>query len=39
MASFVELSNPVRLREKEQQLFSQLESMGRMIVVFSGGTD
>ena len=39
MASFVELSNPTRLREKEDQLFAILERMGRVIVAFSGGTD
>jgi uncharacterized protein len=39
MASLVELSNPARLREKEEQLFDALARLGRVIVAFSGGTD
>ena len=39
MAAFVELSNPARMREKEEQLFADLRRMGRVIVAFSGGTD
>ena len=39
MATFVELSNPERLREKEDRLFAQLRLLGRTIVAFSGGTD
>lgn len=39
MAAFVELSNPARMREKEEQLFAHLRRMGRVIVAFSGGTD
>ena len=39
MASFVELSNPASLREKEERLFAMLGGMGRVIVAFSGGTD
>jgi uncharacterized protein len=39
MAALVELSNPARLREKEERLFAQLADMGRVIVAFSGGTD
>jgi len=39
MAAFVELSNPVRLREKEERLLAALGRMGRLIVAFSGGTD
>ena len=39
MAALVELSNPARLREKEERLFAQLADMRRVIVAFSGGTD
>jgi uncharacterized protein len=39
MASFVELSNPARLQEKEERLFAILDGLGRVIVAFSGGTD
>src|ERR1044071_3659652 len=39
MAAFVELSNPARLREKEEHLLAALADMGRLIVAFSGGTD
>ena len=39
MAALVELSNPARLREKEDRLFAQLAGMQRVIVAFSGGTD
>src|SRR5689334_19822070 len=39
MAALVELSNPARLREKEDKLFAQLAGMQRVIVAFSGGTD
>jgi len=35
----VELSNPTRLREKEEKLFADLGAMDRVIVAFSGGTD
>jgi pyridinium-3,5-biscarboxylic acid mononucleotide sulfurtransferase len=39
MAAFVELSNPSRLREKEDRLFDHLRRLERVIVAFSGGTD
>lgn len=39
MAAIVELSTPVRLREKEDQLLSILRGMGKVIVAYSGGTD
>jgi uncharacterized protein len=39
MAALVEMSNPLRLREKEDRLFGILKDMGRAIVAFSGGTD
>ena len=39
MAALVNFSTPASLLEKEQQLFANLRSMGRVIVAFSGGTD
>lgn len=39
MASFVEVSNPARLQDKEERLFAILDGLGRVIVAFSGGTD
>lgn len=35
----VEILSPARLREKEENLFAALKSMGRVIVAFSGGAD
>jgi len=39
MAALVEMTDPARLREKEDHLFDILRGMGRAIVAFSGGTD
>jgi uncharacterized protein len=39
MAAIVEISNPSRLREKEDRLFAHLRRLERVIVAFSGGTD
>jgi len=39
MATLVEFTNPVRAREKEENLLSRLHDMGRVLVAFSGGTD
>jgi uncharacterized protein len=39
MAALVNFSTPASLLEKEQRLFANLRSMGRVIVAFSGGTD
>jgi PP-loop superfamily ATP-utilizing enzyme len=39
MPTIVEISNPARLEEKENHLFSLLGGMGRVLVAFSGGTD
>lgn len=39
MTSVVDVSSPARLREKEEQLFSSLRAMGRLLVAYSGGTD
>src|SRR5947207_942545 len=39
MPALVELSGPAELRKKQDWLFTNLASMGRLIVAFSGGTD
>jgi pyridinium-3,5-biscarboxylic acid mononucleotide sulfurtransferase len=39
MAALVELSDPSRLQQKQDHLFTLLRDMGRAIVAFSGGTD
>ena len=39
MAALVELSNPPRLREKEEKLLAILRDLGRVIIAYSGGTD
>ena len=37
--SFVEIANPARLEQKEEDLFRRLRELERVIVAFSGGTD
>ena len=39
MTTIVDLSNPARLREKQQKLFDALQRLGRVMVAYSGGTD
>lgn len=39
MTALVDVSNPVKLREKEDKLFAILRGMERVIVAYSGGTD
>ena len=39
MAALVELSNPSRLKEKQDRLFAGLAALGRAIVAYSGGAD
>jgi uncharacterized protein len=37
--ALVDIANPARLHQKEQQLFQNLRALGRVIVAYSGGTD
>src|SRR5580693_519558 len=39
MAALVELSNPSRLKEKQDRLFAHLLGLDRVIVAYSGGAD
>jgi uncharacterized protein len=39
MAALVELSNPSRLKEKQERLFAHLSGLDRVIVAYSGGAD
>ncbi len=39
MAALVELSNPSRLKEKQDRLLAQLGGLDRVIVAYSGGAD
>jgi uncharacterized protein len=39
MATLVDLTTPAALQDKERKLLSDLASMGRVIIAFSGGTD
>ncbi len=39
LCQLVDIANPVRLQEKEEQLFANLRALERVIVAFSGGTD
>jgi uncharacterized protein len=39
MAGNISLIDPARMREKQERLFADLASRGRVIVAFSGGTD
>ncbi len=39
MASLVDLSHPVLLREKQEKLFGVLRSLDRVMVAYSGGAD
>jgi uncharacterized protein len=39
MAALVELSNPSRLKEKQDRLFAHLSGLDRVIVAYSGGAD
>jgi pyridinium-3,5-biscarboxylic acid mononucleotide sulfurtransferase len=39
MSALTTLADPARISEKQERLFSQLHSLARVLVAFSGGTD